>query len=126
MYEPNSEEVSDLTVIDIDVGNLRAIDSAFERPTPVTIRVDENNHIERVETNGRAPDPPIRDPGQTGSVVTRIATQQGDDTRVAEVFFLEDPSATPPVESQALTKDPAAGRCGIGILLRSWVNSLRG
>jgi hypothetical protein len=62
MYEPNSEEVSDLTVIDIDVGNLLGIDSAFERQTPVTIRVDENNHIERVETNGRAPDPPIRDP----------------------------------------------------------------
>ena len=61
MYEPNSEEVSDLTVIDIDVGNLLAIYSAFERQTPVTIRVDENNHIERVETNGRAPDPPIRD-----------------------------------------------------------------
>ena len=61
MYEPNSEDVSDLTVIDIDVGNLLAIYSAFERPTPVTIRVDENNHIERVETNGRAPDPPIRD-----------------------------------------------------------------
>jgi len=48
-------------VIDIDVGNLLAIYSAFERQTPVTIRVDENNHIERVETNGRAPDPPIRD-----------------------------------------------------------------
>ena len=95
---------------DIDVGNLLAIYSAFERQTPVTIRVDENNHIERVETNGRAPDPPIRDPGQTGSVVTRIATQQGDDTRVAEVFFLEDPSATPPVESQALTRDPFMGR----------------
>jgi hypothetical protein len=26
------------------------------------LRFDENNHIERVETNGRAPDPPIRDP----------------------------------------------------------------
>ena len=61
MYEPNSEDVSDLTVIDIDVGNVLAIYSAFERQTPVTIRVDENNHIERVETNGRAPDPPIRD-----------------------------------------------------------------
>jgi hypothetical protein len=104
LYDPDSNETSELTAVDVEETNMLAVDSAFERRVPVIINIDGDNHIIRVETTGGAQKEPVRPPPIPGVIITRVATQRGD-ILVAEIFFTEEPT-DPPIETQVRTNDP--------------------
>jgi hypothetical protein len=109
LYDPNTEQEYELHAVDLEGINVLAVDSAFERGTPVNVGVDKRNHIIRVETVGPAPYPPLPvDPGPPGFefAITRIATQRTKKGLIAEVFVTKNPAAELVEENQILTSDP--------------------
>jgi hypothetical protein len=105
LYEPEANETSDVTAVDVEETNMLAVDSAFERRVPVIIRFDDDKHIIRVETNGPAQKEPVPPPPVPGVIITRTATQRGGNMLVAEIFFTKEPT-DPPEETQVRTDDP--------------------
>jgi hypothetical protein len=105
LHDPETNEDTDVTAVDVEVTNMLAIDSAFERRVPVIIGLDEDNRIIRVQTDGPARDDPLPPPPVPGGLtITRIATQRGD-TLFAEIFYVRE--LTDPVnEKQVRTTDP--------------------
>lgn len=105
LHDPETNEDADVTAVDVELTNMLAVDSAFERQVPVIIGLDEGNRIIRVETNGAARDDPLPPPPVPGGLtITRIATQRGD-TLFAEIFYVRE--LTDPLdEKQVRTTDP--------------------
>jgi hypothetical protein len=104
LHDPETNEDTNITAVDVEVTNMLAVDSAFERQVPVLIGLDEDNRIIRVQTNGPARDDPLPPPVPGGVNITRIATQRGD-TLFAEIFFVSE--ITDPLdEKQVRTTDP--------------------
>jgi hypothetical protein len=88
LLDLNTQEEHELHAVDLEATNVLAIDSAFERRTPVNIGLDKRNHIIRVESVGPAPYPPLPvDPGppEFEFTITRIATQRTENRLIAEV-----------------------------------------
>lgn len=109
LHDLNTQEEHELHAVDLEATNVLAIDSAFERRTPVNIGLDKRNHIIRVESVGPAPYPPLPvDPGppEFEFTITRIATQRTENRLIAEVFVTKNPAAALVEENQILTTDP--------------------
>jgi hypothetical protein len=105
LYESDTEQSRDVTIADIELVNLLAVDGAFERRCPVELQIDDHRRLERVFCTARAPIPDSPDPPREGVAITRISTQR-QDTLVAEVNFMKDPTDEFEDETQSRTSDP--------------------
>ena len=105
MFDPKANTTSDITAVDVEPTNMLAVDSAFERRTPVQIHVDDHKHILRVETLAPAPNEPESGPMTPGLVITRIASQRQENL-IAEIFVPIDPNHPNHGEKPVRTTDP--------------------
>ena len=105
LYDPGTSETSNVSAVQVEPITMLAVDSAFERRTPVHIYVDEHKRITRVETLDAAPDEPEQWPPSAPDyvVISRIATQRQENL-IAEVFWKKDPTGSeqPPFRTNDL------------------------